>query len=93
MSQRIDYDSVILNEEFEPVEYLVDHAVVEGYCNDWANPDPLFLTASSIGVSGAHPPGGGRRAAQGRLPGPRRTVPAGTGTRRVRAAAATRRLP
>jgi hypothetical protein len=49
MSKYIPWDSVIVGEKLGPIEYVVDKEAVEQYCDDWKDPNPIYLEDSPFG--------------------------------------------
>ena len=49
MSKYIPWDSVIVGEKLGPIEYVVDKEAVEQYCDDWKDPNPIYLKDSPFG--------------------------------------------
>lgn len=51
MSSDIPFESIELHEPLGPVEVHASQAAVQRYCEDWTDPDPLYLEASPFGAA------------------------------------------
>jgi len=49
MSKHIPWDTVIVGDTLGPIEYVVDKEAVEQYCDDWKDPNPIYLEDSPFG--------------------------------------------
>ena len=49
MSKHIPWDTVIVGDTLGPIEYVVDKEAVEQYCDDWKDPNPIYLKDSPFG--------------------------------------------
>jgi len=49
MSKHIPWDTVIVGDTLGPIEYVVDKEAVEQYCDDWKDPNPIYLKNSPFG--------------------------------------------
>ena len=49
MSKEIPWETVLVGETLGPVEYVVSQKAVENYCDDWKDPNTMYLNDSPFG--------------------------------------------
>ena len=55
MSREIPFESIIVGETLGPIEYVVSKEDVEQYCDDWKDPNSMYLEDSPFGGPVAPP--------------------------------------
>lgn len=50
MSKEIPFESVVVGETLGPIEYVVTMEDVRKYCDDWEDPNPMYLDSSPFGA-------------------------------------------
>ena len=49
MSKEIPWDSIEIGGTLGPIDYVVSEKAVANYCDDWKDPNPMFLKDSPFG--------------------------------------------
>lgn len=50
MSKDIPFENITIGETLGPIEYAVEKKDVERYCDDWKDPNPMYLKSSPFGA-------------------------------------------